>query len=101
MNQNELRLMFPLAFAEMNDMICNCRKKHPHDDADERLTNREVLGKIHSHFSKWYKGNEETDPPARDDDNGQLHMASIAFWILLMLERDITDENYNKRNASQ
>jgi len=88
--------MFPRATKEIEQMIENCRKKYPDDDAIERLTNRRVMGKIHSHLSKWYKGNEETEPPVRDKDNGQLHMASVAFWIMVTLERDLMEEDYYK-----
>ena len=74
-------------------------KKYPDDDAIERLTNRWVMGKIHSHLSKWYKGNEEMQPPMRDKDNGQLHIAAVAFWIMVMLERDLMDEDYYKKRS--
>ena len=89
MKEDELRIMFPLAFAEMNDMIRNCRDKYPDDDVQRRVPNVQVLGKMFSHISKWHKGCDGTG--SKDVENGQEHMASIAFWALVMLERDLVD----------
>ena len=92
MKEDELKIMFPLALVEINDMIRNCREKYPDDDVKDRMDGnpREALGKMMSHISKWLKS--EMWETLRDKDNKQMHMASVAFWALCLLEDDVERE---------